>query len=318
METERKVDNNSDAFLESIKELPSWVEAYKLNHWSPSQLTSSDDMWGYKYLYLTQEQRRKLPGNSKMFAGVCLGDMAIAKFANFLWMNEVGKGLVKKELPPERKIFEKVLDKFNLYEPVNEKDAEDYAVIKKGLAIAFETLKKGIRSIELSNPVECERCVSMYLDGCTIPTIGRIDMEDSDNIIEMKTKWRRRGRPRKDGTCNYALPKLQEDYLGFEDHLSQLAFYYFANNEKKKPHLFVMHEEDYKVFTPENCEELKPENLKKHLHRLTLVAQRRERLLNNHQGKDTWYQDVVPNFKHFFWQGMGEHKEIAMKLWGLT
>ena len=58
METERKVDNNSDAFLESIKELPSWVEAYKLNHWSPSQLTSSDDMWGYKYLYLTQEQRR--------------------------------------------------------------------------------------------------------------------------------------------------------------------------------------------------------------------------------------------------------------------
>ena len=28
METERKVDNNSDAFLESIKELPSWVEAY--------------------------------------------------------------------------------------------------------------------------------------------------------------------------------------------------------------------------------------------------------------------------------------------------
>ena len=39
----------SDDFLDSIKDLPEWVELYKLNHWSPSQLNSMDCLWGYKY-----------------------------------------------------------------------------------------------------------------------------------------------------------------------------------------------------------------------------------------------------------------------------
>ena len=34
-----------DDFLENIVELPQWVELYKLNHWSPSQLNSMDCMW---------------------------------------------------------------------------------------------------------------------------------------------------------------------------------------------------------------------------------------------------------------------------------
>ena len=56
-----------DDFLDSIKELPKWVELYGINHHSPSQLNSNDDIWGYKYLYLSQEERRELPINSKMF-----------------------------------------------------------------------------------------------------------------------------------------------------------------------------------------------------------------------------------------------------------
>ena len=130
-----------DDFLENIKELPQWVELYKLNHWSPSQLNSMDCMWGYKYLYLTQEQRRKLPINSKMFTGVCLGDMAILKFGKYLWETKVGKGLVKTEIPPQRKIFDKVLDKFNLYEPEDEVDKAQHDVNRLGLAKSLTFLK---------------------------------------------------------------------------------------------------------------------------------------------------------------------------------
>ena len=102
-----------------------------------------------------------------------------------------------------------------------------------------------------------------------------------------------------------------------EEHLAQVAFYYFANQEKKKPYLFVMNEENYNIFTSDNCDAMKPENLKKLLNKLTLVAKRRERIMNNHAGKNTWHQDIAPDFNHFFWKSMGEHKEVAMKLWGL-
>ena len=317
MELEKNIDNIKDDFLTNIKDLPEWVELYKQNHWSPSQLNSADDMWSYKYLYLTQEQRRALPINSKMFSGVCLGDLAQLVFGNFLWQHQIGKGLIKKEIPPQRKVFDKILDKFNLYDPADDTDKAQHNVNRLGLAKAFLTLKTGLREINLTSPIECERSVSLFLDGCILPTIGRIDLEDENNFVELKTKWRKKNRPRKDGTSNYSLPKINEGYLGFDDHLAQVAFYYFSNYEKKKPHLFVMNEEQYNIFTPENCEAMKPENLKKHLNRLTMVARRRERVMENHAGKNTWHQDIAPDFNHFFWKGMGEHKDIAMKLWGL-
>jgi len=307
-----------DDFLENIKDLPDWVELYKLNHWSPSQLNSMDCMWGYKYLYLTQEQRRQLPINSKMFTGVCLGDMAQLIFGNYLWQHKIGKGLVKLEIPSQRKIFDKILEKFNTYEPADEADKAQHEVARLGLAISFQTLKNGIKEIGLTSPIECERCVSLFLDGCVLPTIGRIDLEDETNIVEIKTKHRKKNKANKYGTSSYSLPKLNEGYMGWDEHISQVAFYYFACNEKKKPHLFVMNEKDYKIFTPENCEDLKPENLRKRLNKLTLTAKRRERVLANHAGKNTWHQDLHANFGHYFWKNMGEHKEIAMKLWGLN
>ena len=81
-----------------------------------------DCLWSYKYLFLSQEERRKLPINSKMFAGVCIGDLAQLVFGDYLWQHKTGEGLVKLEIPPQRKVFDKILDKFNLYEPVDEQD----------------------------------------------------------------------------------------------------------------------------------------------------------------------------------------------------
>ena len=133
----------TDDFLDNIKDLPEWVELYKINHHSPSQLNAADDMWSYKYLYLTQEQRRKLPINSKMFAGVCLGDMGILTFGKYLWESKIGKGLCKVEIPPQRKIFDKILEKYNAYEPVDELDKAQHDAGRLGLAKSFQTLKAG-------------------------------------------------------------------------------------------------------------------------------------------------------------------------------
>jgi len=317
MELEKNIDNIKDDFLTNIKDLPGWVELYKLNHWSPSQVTKMNCMWGYEYLYLTQEQRRALPINSKMFSGVCIGDLAQLVFGNFLWQHQIGKGLIKKEIPPQRKVFNKILDKFNFYEPADDMDAAQHDVNRLGLAKAFLTLKTALREINLTSPIECERSVLLNLDGCILPTIGRIDLEDEKNFVELKTKWRKRNKMKKDMTYSYSLPSIKENYMGWQDHILQVAFYYFACEEKKKPHLLVMNEENYNIFTEDNCEDLRPENLKLHLLKMKKVIQEREAILEKHAGKNTWHQDIVPDFTHYFWKTKGEHLDIAKKLWGL-
>ena len=74
-------------WIKDIKTLPAWVKLYSLNHHSPSQINAADDMWGYKYLYLTQEERRKLPGNSKMKSGVIVGELGQKKNMETLFGN---------------------------------------------------------------------------------------------------------------------------------------------------------------------------------------------------------------------------------------
>ena len=306
-----------DEFLDNIKELPKWVELYGINHHSPSQINSNDDIWSYKYLYLSQEERRELPINSKMFSGVCLGDMAQLQFGNYVWEYVKGKGLTRKEIPPQRKVFEKIIEKFNLYDPADDKDREQHDINRQGLALTFQQLKYGLREIKLKTPIDCERSVSLNLPNCLLPCIGRIDIEDENKFVEIKTKWRKKNRPRKDGTSNYSIPKIDEGYLGWQDHILQVAFYWLACNKKKKPHLLVINEKDYNVFTPDNCDDLKPENLELQLNKMAIVAKRRERVMENHAGKTTWFQDIPCDFDHFFWNGLGDHKQAAMKLWGL-
>ena len=311
---ENIVDKELSEWIQSIKPLPDWVKLYKLNHHSPSQINAADDMWGYKYLYLTQEERRNLPINSKMHSGVCIGDMGQYEVGNYIWKFVKGKGLVKTEIPKTKKIFEKVLDKFDAYQPSTDEDKLSHQENKKGLALTFHQLKQSLKEIGLKDPIECERSVSLELPGCQLPVIGRVDFEDENNFVELKTKWYKKNRPRKDGTSSYSVPKIEEGYMGWNEHILQVAFYYLAT--RKKPHLLVINPESYNIFTPDNCEDLKPENLKKLINKMRVVCKRREEIMERHSGKTTWVEDIFPDFDHFFWKGMGDHLTAAMRLWG--
>jgi len=311
---ENIVDKELSEWIQGIKPLPDWVKLYKLNHHSPSQINAADDMWGYKYLYLTQEERRNLPINSKMHSGVCIGDMGQYEVGNYIWKFVKGKGLVKTEIPKTKKIFEKVLDKFDAYQPSTDEDKLSHQENKKGLALTFHQLKQSLKEIGLKDPIECERSVSLELPGCQLPVIGRVDFEDENNFVELKTKWYKKNRPRKDGSSSYSVPKIEEGYMGWNEHILQVAFYYLAT--RKKPHLLVINPESYNIFTPDNCEDLKPENLKKLINKMRVVCKRREEIMERHSGKTTWVEDIFPDFDHFFWRGMGDHLTAAMRLWG--
>ena len=175
----------------------------------------------------------------------------------------------------------------------------------------------------LKGDIECERSVSLDLPDCQLPVIGRVDFEDQYNFIELKTKWRKKNRPKKDGSYTFSNAKIlgpeddkQEKYRGWFQHLLQVAFYYLAT--RKKPHLVVVNEDGYWVYTQDNCDQLKPKNLEKFLIKMNQICSNREKIMERHAGKTTWVDDIIPNFDHFFWNGMGDHKLKATRLWGLT
>ena len=95
MEQKNK-DLELNDWINSIKILPAWVRLYGLNHHSPSQINTEEDQWGYKYLYLTQEERRELPINSNMKCGNWIGELCQKQFGKFIWDYEKVSVLVKK------------------------------------------------------------------------------------------------------------------------------------------------------------------------------------------------------------------------------
>ena len=308
-------------WIAGIKKLPEWVKIYKLNHHSPSQINTQEDQWGYKYLYLTQEERRKLPVNSQMKCGNWIGELGQKQFGKFIWEYEKGSGLIKKPIAEEKKIFDKTIDLFNAYLPYDEKDKNQHEQNKLGFALTWKNTQDAIKSVGLKGDIECERSVSLDLPDCELPVIGRVDFEDANNFIELKTKYKSKNRPKKDGTYTFSLKKIagpeddkQEKYLGWFSHILQVAFYYLAT--RKKPHLVVVTEAGYHVYTPENCDQLKPKNLEKYLIKMNAICSNREKIMARHAGKTTWTQDIIANFDHNFWNGMGDHKVKAARLWG--
>ena len=296
-------------FIKDIKKLPTWIKHYGLNHHSPSQLNKIDGAWSYEYLYLPQEQRRKLPGNSKMFAGVQMGSAGQMTIGDFEW-----HGTKKLEIKKYKSIFDKVLENFNAYIPVDEQDRNQHSINRKGLALTYEQMKTAFKEVGLKAPIDCERTVSMNLPGCQLPCIGRIDYEDQDNFIELKTKWRFRKKGKPGAAPSYPLYGIKKDIS--PEFLLQVAFYAVASG--KKPHLVIVNEKEFKIFNQNNMEAFQPNNLKKIVSKMAMVALRRERLMERHAGKATFVQDIEPTFDHpYYWNFGGDHKQQAMKLWGI-
>ena len=296
-------------FIKDIKKLPTWIKHYGLNHHSPSQLNKIDGAWSYEYLYLTQEQRRTLPGNSKMFAGVQMGSAGQMTIGDFEW-----QGTKKLEIKKYKSVFNKVLENFNAYLPVDEQDRNQHSINRKGLALTYEQMKIAFKEVGLKAPIDCERTVSMNLPGCQLPCIGRIDYEDQDNFIELKTKWRFRKKGKPGAAPSYPLYGIKKDIS--PEFLLQVAFYAVASG--KKPHLVIVNEKEFKIFNQNNMEAFQPNNLKKIVSKMAMVALRRERLMERHAGKATFVQDIEPTFDHpYYWNFGGDHKQQAMKLWGI-
>ena len=83
-------DNKSDRqneLADPLKEniLPKFAIKLGITHHSPTQATQPDGSWLFKYLFLTQEQRRLLPSNAQMKAGVAVNNILQKFYADTIW-----------------------------------------------------------------------------------------------------------------------------------------------------------------------------------------------------------------------------------------
>lgn len=311
--------NELSKILSEVPKLPEWVKIYELNHHSPSQLNNIDGKWCYEYLFLSQKQRRKIYFGSRADAGTAIAEGLQVIYSDYVWKKDAAENFNKvkvkkiegKQAP--NRAFDVTLDYYNKKFTNHDTEKYQFKDNLERLPGVFHTAVKAFAEINLKGEVESERNVFINLPGCILPCIGRPDFENKTHFIELKTKWRRKGRTvRADGSpaFNYVKLKDQPDAA----HVLQTQFYAMATG--KKPILCVVNEDSYKIFD-DTDPALSSKVREKILKQMTVIARRRERLMARHGGKKTFFMDVEPQFNHMFaWNYLeGNHKEIAEDLW---
>lgn len=154
-----------------------------------------------------------------------------------------------------------------------------------------------------------EQRIEISLDGIDVPVIGYIDLVSSDTFCEVKTKSPRRGALKKDGTRGYSkasIPAVPE-----YNHICQVAIYHKATG--LIPTIAYVAEHDAVLFTPDNCDELKPASLAHHLNEMYGKALRWQNLLKISTDPKVLAGIVEPDFTSFYWDE--ETMQEARELW---
>ena len=308
--------------MEGIKTTPDWLARFNLDHFSPSQLTSPLCVWLFKYILLNQMERRVLPVGSKAHGGngaaLALTHLlaAIIDGCTFFMCDEALK--VKKISPLELRLAlaagMRVLHR-NL--GWNEKETEQrFAnkdslpnVVANALAAIQPLLEKG-----KEKKIFCEEYISLQLKDVDVPIIGRLDYRRDQNFYELKTKWRVRGRIKKDGTRSWNQSKCENNpKLPDINHLKQIAVYWKATGYT--PHLIYASDVDFKVFHEGNCEQMKPKYLEEMLAEVRVAAMARQKILMQSSTAQEAASFVPPQWDHFMWNIPGEWLSRAKDLW---
>jgi len=210
-------------------------------------------------------------------------------------------------------ILKKSIEAFSKYEPRNEQDKEQHQNNLDNFEKVFERIWEGIETIGLNGDVVAELPVKHIFPGVDLPVSGQVDLAGLDEngdkcLIEIKTKWRKRtGKYKSDGTPSFSLAKP----IPMDDYFAQTNFYALCTGFK--PYLLIANENEFSIYSENDCEQLKPENREKYYEKMRRTCIRRERLAARHQGQHTWTQDVELKTNVFWWDE--DHRIIGEELW---
>ena len=154
-----------------------------------------------------------------------------------------------------------------------------------------------------------EQRVEVSLQDIEVPVIGYIDLCSSSEFCEVKSKSPRRGSVKKDGTRGYTKATIpsQPEY----NHLCQVSIYSAATG--LAPSVAYVAAHDAVLFTPNNCDELKPSGMAHYLEEVRAKALRWQNLLKISTDPKVLATIVEPDWTSFYWDE--ETIEEAKTLW---
>jgi len=348
----------SDPLQEALQNtLPLFAQKLKINHYSPTQFSIPDAAWLFKYVFMDQKMRRELlPSNAAMEAGKIVGEVLQRIYADTIYKIHP----VKKKVAPttNEKIskdaaLQEEIEKLKEYVPNDEKDSDKKQKYLEEIPEVINHALSGLKELAVASPVTCERQISIQSPSgffsSLLPTVGRIDFDFGINkhvfgdppkessptselladafphkIIELKTKWSRLGKVKKDGSRSFLVSSLPA--TASFNHLVQVATY-AANFDFKVPaYLLYATKDGYKIFDSTNCPHLTVDGMKKNLQIMFNTFRRREKILalHEHLTREEIIEEAAGmmdmNLDHpFAWNGMPpELLKEAKLLWKLS
>ena len=319
--------------------LPEFAKKLKIHHWSPTQASLIDAAWIFRYLVLTQEQRRLLPSNSQMKAGVAAGEAIQNFYADKIYrigpnkklqpQDNFKKGRDKKDLITE------AVNMFSEYQAEDVKDQDKkFKYLEELPAVinnSFLCIEEILGSVSSFNSIIAEQSISVTQKKSSLlmPLTGRTDLAVFSGssspvvICEMKTQWSKLGKIKKDGSRSFI--KVTAPTLPSYNHLMQCAYYAAVYDFKAPVKLFYANANDFKIFDSSNCIHLTVEGMKKLYEQLLNIFRRREKLLSMYQEFDrnvlitSMIDSVDMNRDHpWAWNNIGDDNlKLAEELWKL-
>ena len=342
------------------KVLPLFAQKLNINHYSPTQFSIADAAWFFQYCVLTQEQRRTLlKSNSAMEAGKRVGDALQRTHADTIYkINKLTKKVApttNEKLSLDNAIQEQV-EIFKEYEPADDKDADKKIKYIEECPEVIRNANAGLTELGVASPVTCERQISIntdaleksfYISSPLLPVVGRIDFDfgsrnviganpsDAElapsnassfphKIIELKTKYSRLGKVKKDGSRSFLVSPVPT--TPSFNHLVQCAVYAANWNFNVPIHLLYATAGGYVIFDSNNCKHLTQEGMQKNLQIMNRTFIRREKILSQFQEltRDELIENAVGmmdgNFDHpYAWNNLPEDLlQEAKELWKIN
>ena len=309
------------------KGLPLFAKKLGINHYSPTQFSIPDSAWLYKYCVLTQEQRRSMfKSNSAMEAGKKTGEALIRTFADTVY--KISPTTKKVAPTTNEKIsldnaIQEQLEYFKEYEPADDKDADKKFKYLEEVPEVTRAAHTALTELGVASHVTCERQISIPTDNVEVsfrslypflPIVGRIDFDFNTSsevfgtpvvpqkIIELKTKWSKLGKIKKDGSRSFIsiVPPSTPSF----NHLVQVAVYCSVYDFKVPGYLVYATPKGHQIFDSTNCIHLTQQGMERNLAILCRTFLRREKILAQFQDltKNEIIENAVemidPNFDH--------------------
>ena len=273
-----------------IRKIGDCYTKFGLKHTSKSQNTIPDDIRFRNYIVMTPKEKRDMPKNCSFEGGTLEHELVQIHYTENKTLEEALN-------------FDSVQDRINNYSPVDEKDKIKFEHIVERLIPVAQNhldnvgeLPKQKWKAELEYTHWDDRIQTYFLS--YVDLIGETHFGDIKNVFGTLVKTK----------AGYSYTKKKCPLVPFHSDCLQIALYQKLL-PKLKPFLTYASDSDKRIFTPENCTELRPESLEHYYDELVLYQRCWEKKLELADGDiNTLSLLCKPDFSElrknsFWWKG---------------